>query len=343
MKKIILLALAWPLFTYKLYAQKEKLKDNREIIIIKNGDNQKKLTIETKDGNVFINGKPSSEYKGDDVTVIKQRFNSDSNFLYSPGANRRLLATRLHDNKAFLGVTTEKSDNGVKILKISKGSAAEKAGLKEGDIITKVGKNNINDPNELMEAVTAFKPKEAVTISYKRNGKSGDVKATLGESNFSRSFAFNNNMIGPRNFNFNMPEIARLPHEPFAMSWGFGRGRLGVRIEDTENDSGVKITEVHDESAAAKSGLKENDIITEVNGKKVKDVNEVRKELGDVKDKTSYNIKVKRNGSDMNFEIKIPKKSIRQICKNFSSVFINTGLPFQAAFSFISLKMVFIT
>lgn len=102
--------------------------------------------------------------------------------------------------------------------------------------------------------------------------------------------------------------MAQIPHDQFTKSWGFGRGRLGLRIEDTDNDSGAKITDVDEESAAAKAGLKENDVITEVNGKQVKDVNEVKKELAEVKDKASYNIKAKRNGSDMNFEIKIPKK-----------------------------------
>ncbi|MDB5222559.1 MAG: hypothetical protein JWN83_1226 [Chitinophagaceae bacterium] len=307
MKKIILLALAWPLCSYPLYAQKEqkeKTKNNsREIIIIKSGDKEKKLTIETKDGEVFINGKPSSEYKDDDVNVIRQKFKSD--FLYTPGANI-YFNNRDGENKGFLGVTTEKADGGVKITDVSKGSAAEKAGLKEGDVITKVGNKNITDPDDLMDAVTTYKPKEEVTISYKRDGKAGDVKATLGGRSFSRTYSFNSN--GMNDFNFTMPKIAPMPHQPFTMAWGFGRGRLGVRIEDTDNDSGVKITDVDDESAAAKAGLKENDIITEVNGKKVKDVNEVRKELGEVKDKNSYNIKAKRNGSDMNFEIKIPKK-----------------------------------
>ena len=159
-----------------------------------------------------------------------------------------------------------------------------------------------------MDAVTTYKPKEDVTISYKRDGKAGETKATLGERSFSRSFSFNGNSMSDMDFNFTMPKIAALPREPFAMSWGYGRGRLGVSIEDTDNDSGVKITDVQDESAAAKSGLKENDIITEVDGKKVKDVNETRKEMTEVKDKSSYNIKAKRNGTEMNFEIKIPKK-----------------------------------
>ena len=310
MKKIILMALCWPLCSYPLYAQKEKTKENgREIIIIKSGDKEKKLTIETKDGEVFINGKPSSEYKDDDVNVIRQKFKSDKNFLYTPGAgNFNFYDDSKGEKKAFLGVTTEKVDGGVKITDLSKGSAAEKAGLKEGDVITKIGNKNITDPEELMDAVTTYKPKEDVIISYKRDGKAGETKATLGERSFSRSFSFNGNSMSDMDFNFTMPKIAALPREPFAMSWGYGRGRLGLSIEDTDNDGGVKITDVQDESAAAKSGLKENDIITEVNGKKVKDVNEVRKELAEVKDKTSYNIKAKRSGSDMNFEIKIPKK-----------------------------------
>lgn len=313
MKKIILLALTWPLISYPLLAQKtlkEKTKNSSEdIIIIKNGDKERKLTIETKDGEVFINGKPSSEYKGDDVSVIKQRFNSNQNFLYSPkGQNFRMLDNKWGENRAFLGVTTEKTDDGLKITDISKGSAADKAGLKEGDIITRVGKKNVADPDELSDAVTEYKPKEDVTISYKRDGKAGDVKAILGETSSARSFSYNGPGMGEKDFYFNSPKISAIPHEPFSMAWGYGRGRLGVRIEDTEDENGVKITEVHNESAASKAGLKENDIITEVNGKKVKDVNEVRKELAEVKEKSSYNVKAKRNGSEMNFEIKIPKK-----------------------------------
>ena len=311
MKKIILLALAWPLFSYYPYAQekqKDKTKSNsQEIIIIKSGDKEKKLTIETKDGEVFINGKPSSEYKDGDVNVIKQKFKSDRNFLYTPRAgNFHLFDNAWEKNKGFLGVTTEKADGGARITDVFKGSAAEKAGLKEGDIITKIDDKNITDEDDVFDAVNAHKPKEDVTIFYKRDGKAGDVKATLAERNtFSKSFSFNGSNWDS-SFNFTMPKMRAMDAGAFAYS--FGRGRLGLRIEDTDNDTGVKITDVDDGSVASKAGLKENDIITEVNGKKVKDVNEVRKELAEVKDKSSYNIKAKRNGADMNFEIKIPKK-----------------------------------
>ena len=89
----------------------------------------------------------------------------------------------------------------------------------------------------------------------------------------------------------------------------FGGGpKLGARIEDADDDAGAKITKVEEGSAAEKAGLKANDVITEVNGKKVKNVQDVRHELMEVKDKTTYTIKAKRGGSEMSFEIKVPKK-----------------------------------
>jgi serine protease Do len=46
-------------------------------------------------------------------------------------------------NRALLGVVSEKNDNGAKITSVTKESAAEKAGLKKDDIITKVGDTKI--------------------------------------------------------------------------------------------------------------------------------------------------------------------------------------------------------
>ena len=309
MKKIILFVLVWPLFSYYPYAQEQKKEKSKssshETIIIKSGDKEKKLVIETKDGEVFINGKPSSEYKDEDVNVIRQKFGNDRNFLYTPGIGKNLFDKWDGNNKGFLGITTEKTDDGVKITDVSKGSAADKAGLKEGDVITKIGDKNITEEDDVVDAVHNYKPKDDVVISYKRDGKAADVKATLEQRNFSKSFSYNGDKWDS-GFNFTMPKIPNIPSQPF--SYSFGRGRLGLGIEDTDNDGGVKVTDVDDESLGAKAGVKENDIITEINGKKVKDVTEVKKELAELKDKSSYNIKVKRNGADMNLEVKIPKK-----------------------------------
>lgn len=313
-------------------AQKNRSRDNKDqdIIILKNDGKDSKITIETKDGKVFINGKPESEFKDDNVSVITRR-RGGSNFLYSPRGDMHIFSDGGGEKKAFLGVTTESADKGVKITDVQKGSAAEKAGLKEGDVITKVGNKKVEDPDELMEAVTSHKPKEEVKVYYERNGKSNDVKATLGEKSESsfRSFSFNGpeprlygdmlkgynkdlnqnfNEDFNRNFRYNMPPMAVPPVQPFNKFWKLGNKRLGIRVEDTENETGAKITNVEENSAAEKAGLKKDDIITEVDGKKVKDVEDVMDEVRDNMDKTSFDVKAKRNNSEMNFNIKFPKE-----------------------------------
>ena len=52
---------------------------------------------------------------------------------------------------AFLGVLTGKADEGVKINEVVKGTAAEKAGLLKGDIITELDDKSISSPEDLMD------------------------------------------------------------------------------------------------------------------------------------------------------------------------------------------------
>ena len=80
-----------------------------------------------------------------------------------------------------------------------------------------------------------------------------------------------------------------------------------TQIEDADNAGGAKITTVEEGSAADKAGLKKNDIITEVDSKKVKNIEDAREQILQT-DKDNYSIKAKRGSTEMNFEIKIPKK-----------------------------------
>ena len=309
-------------------AQKNKSANdkNEDIIIMKHGGKDTKLTIETRDGQVYINGKPESEFKDDNVSVIRNR-RSGRNYLYAPGSDLQVFSGHNGEKRAFLGVTTESADKGVRITDVEKGSAADKAGLKEGDVITKLGSTKVEDPDDLMDAVTSHKPNEDVRVYYDRNGKSNDVKANLGSKteNGFRTFSFNgpegkmnSDMFNGNEFNKNfnrqfqyhmpsMPPMA-LTEGRLLQNWKFGGKKLGVRIEDTENDSGAKITNVEENSAAEKAGLKKDDIITEVEGKKVEDVGEVMDEVRENSEKKSFKVKAKRNGSEMNFDIKFPKE-----------------------------------
>ena len=296
-------------------AQKSKSKDNNdeEIIITKKGDKDTKVTIEINGNEVMVNGKPLSEYKGDGVIInkLRDRLHDGNTFMYTPraGGNHFEWNDSSNEKKAMLGVTTEKGDHGVRISDVDEGSAAEKAGLKEDDIITEVGNKKINDPDDIVAAIAGYKPKDEVTIKYERNGKPADTKATLGSrsGNFFKTFSFNNEGMGG-DFNMLKPAMPRMQDGTFNLLRDLGNPRLGVRIEDLDEGDGVKITNVESGSAAEKAGLKKDDIISEIDGKKVKTVNDARSQIRGIKDKTSYTVKAKRNGTESTYEVKITKR-----------------------------------
>ncbi|MEO5647765.1 MAG: PDZ domain-containing protein [Chitinophagaceae bacterium] len=331
MKKVVFVvaALTGLVFITPVVAQKEKekSKSSEQIIIRKKGDKDTKITIETKGDEIFINGKPLSEYKDDDVSVSKgggvMRFKSDGHdfHMMDPDAHGyshlyRKDSSRSFgpgDKRGFLGVTTEKDEKGARISNVNEGSAAEKAGLKEGDLITKVGDKVINTPDELSKAISAFKPKDEVRISYTRDGKQSEAKATLSERSFFRSFSFDGPgaMQGLGRLEDIQGLKGKLAPEIFNnYNWANsgGKGRLGIKIQDTENESGVKIMDVDAGSAAEKAGLKKDDVLVEIAGKKVSNTDEAREELAENKDKTEYKVKAKRGGSEMSFDVKITKK-----------------------------------
>ena len=213
---------------------------------------------------------------------------------------------------------------GAEITNISKGSAAEKAGLKNGDIITKINDKKVDGPNSLSEIVTAFKPKEDVTVYFKRDGKEQSAKATLGERKTSKSMFYSFNGPDGMARSFSIPRVQVTPRGDMSPRiWSPGSGgnnyefftdtyprqqKLGLKVQDTEEGNAVKVLDVDKDSPAEKAGLKKDDVITEIGGKKVSNTDEVREQLHDNMERFAYNIKVTRNGTTMSFDIKIPKK-----------------------------------
>jgi hypothetical protein len=109
------------------------------------------------------------------------------------------------------------------------------------------------------------------------------------------------------NFNFDENVMKGGPGNVRIMSSN-GRPKLGMQIEDLEAGDGVKVTDVDDDLPAGKAGLKEDDIITEVNGKNVKSVDELRDQIKDLKPGDAVKLGLKRGGKAQTLELKIPKK-----------------------------------
>ena len=231
-------------------------------------------------------------------------------------------ATPAQSNAAFLGVISEENELGAKINEVSKGSPAEKAGLKKDDIITNVNEEKITGPKDLYDAIGKYKPSDKVQISILKNGAKTKLTAEL-EKNKAQSFSYsmpNQGMTiepnfvpstprgrgnnGTQRFGFELPQMPELNN----FFGNIEKPKLGISVEDVEENEGVKISSVSENSPAAKAGLKEDDIITEVNDKKVKDVDGIKPIIKGATEGTVFKFNITRNGKKTVIEVKIPKK-----------------------------------
>lgn len=314
-----------------LLAQKEdkektEKKETEQIIITRNGDKDGKMIVEVNGDKITVNGKSIDDLKGEDITVRRTKIKDADAFrgdvfngrggvtMFRTAPDNRITAYTDAGNRALLGVTTEKADAGVEIKSVSAKSGAEKAGLKKGDIITKVGDDKIETPDDLTKAIRSHKPGDKVNIAYMRDKKQQTVNAELGkvEGATARVFApgQNFNFDMERDLNLDMKEIMpRLQNMQGLAAFSGGNGpRLGLSVQDTEDGKGVKVIDVDEDGNGAKAGIKEDDIITSVDGKAVNSADEIAKVIKESKDKVSVKMQVLRKGKTENFDVKIPRR-----------------------------------
>ena len=70
---------------------------------------------------------------------------------------------------------------GVVVYQVRSGSGADRAGLREGDVITALNGEAINDPNTFRNKIASTPPGGEITLNVRRDGKEQQVRATLGE------------------------------------------------------------------------------------------------------------------------------------------------------------------
>ena len=73
------------------------------------------------------------------------------------------------------------NQNGVFVAEVQAGSAADRAGIRSGDVITAINGTAVNDPNPFRNIVAAAGPGAQVTLTVVRDGREQQVRATLGE------------------------------------------------------------------------------------------------------------------------------------------------------------------
>jgi serine protease Do/serine protease DegQ len=144
---------------------------------------------------------------------------------------------------------------GAVIAQIEPGSAAERAGLKEGDVVTTVNGRAVEDAADLRNAIGLLRVGDTVSLGLLRQGKNMDVKAKIGQAVEQKAAAKD---ISPR---LAGAELATVAEDQFG-----GRRRGGVLVVSVQPDS-----------PAQQAGLRKDDVIVSANKKPVANVEELRK------------------------------------------------------------------
>lgn len=152
--------------------------------------------------------------------------------------------------------------SGALVNQVSPDSPADKAGLKEGDVIRKLDGQTIGDSTQLTGLVTNLSPGQVVTLDIVRDGKPMTVRVTLGER--PADLSASNGLGGSGPTQGALRGIAVQGLTPSL------RQQLGLSARVT----GVVISQIDPNSPAAQAGVQEGDVIESINRQAVNSVPE---------------------------------------------------------------------
>ena len=212
------------------------------------------------------------------------------------------------------------AERGVLLERIVPDSPAAKAGLKDNDVITEINGQRVEGAAQFRRMIHEIPAGRAVQFTVWRDGRAQTVGVTLGKSEDHGNMWFK---TAPRAFSFQlpkieMPEVAPMPDmdmEGFAVLAG-SRPRLGIDAEDLSGQfgayfgapdgEGVLVREVNTGSPAEKAGVKSGDVITSLNGERIRSLGDLREKLAGKRDEKTVKLGVLRNKSEVSITVEMP-------------------------------------
>jgi serine protease Do len=160
-----------------------------------------------------------------------------------------------------------KSVSGVIVVEAMPGTPATEAGLKSGDIITKLNGKAIEDAGDFARRIGSFTPGDKVELTFVRDDAEKTLEATLGEHKTPT--------IATKAENTDTTQKEAAP-------------QLGVALARANEfagagDKGVAIVGIDPDGAAAAEGLTAGDVILDVAGKPVSTPEDVESGLASAK------------------------------------------------------------
>ena len=179
-----------------------------------------------------------------------------------------------------------KEAEGALISGVEKGSPADKADLKRGDLIIGLDAKKINDSTNLRNTVSATAPGTSVTLRIIRDGKEQTLTVVLGEykeKKITKKTEYNNILKG-----ITVQELTP---------------SLRDKLKLPEDLNGVAVTEISSDSPA-QDLLQTNDVIQEVNRTPIQSVQDYEQVVSQIGDKDVVLLLIYRGGGSIYLTIK---------------------------------------
>jgi len=259
------------------------------------------------------------------------------------GTTSFLAAGQKDGARGYLGVNIEKlsqdakkelgTKHGVKVIRVTKDSAAEKAGIKKDDVILSFNDEKMYRPSHLVEAVRDCKADEKAKISLLRNGKTKNLTVTLGKLTrkfFSYTMGDDDHDTviyktdkhgkhGLKKFFVESGKHGKHGKREFIVK--SGGAFLGVHLMPLNKElgdyfgakegQGVLITKVSKKSPAEKAGLKAGDVIVRIKDKKIADHGDITALLGKMKKGDTVDVHILRHKKKQTMKAKLETEKPR--------------------------------
>lgn len=158
--------------------------------------------------------------------------------------------------------------SGALVVSPQAGSPGDKAGIKQGDVVTAVNGEPVKDPRDLARRIAAFPPGTQVDVSLWREGKATSVKVDLGTLPSEQALAGKEDGTGGD---------TQAPATEQALA------NMGISVAPAEDGKGLSIIDVDPDSDAADKGMKAGEKITSVNNQAVSSAADVMKVIDQAK------------------------------------------------------------
>ena len=237
---------------------------------------------ETIDKNTLIlikhKGEKEKIMTEEDVERVMKKLNIED----EKAARFMMGERRVKTEKAFLGIYSSTHDKGIVIDKVVKNSAAEKAGLLAGDIITSINGYNIRNVLDLKNAMKESKVGSVINVQYIRGEKTFKQNVTLGKKASPRPHHYTQHSS---RYQYQVD-----PCKVF----------IGVYTTANYDEKGVKVTGIIKNTPAMEANIQKGDIITAIDGLPVRSHRELKVERDKHNQGDAFEISYIRQGVAQN-------------------------------------------